>query len=637
MKQYHKDNVGDLCSQESQSPDDRTLRGSERKAARFHFNFKTKENLLEKERSSCRENIMKSRVLEQESFSMPGFDIGSNRIHAESRMTQGVPRQTPCHNGEDALMKAVSTATHQAGKAAKEGQQHHLQATFPLDDATASQYPSPPLLNNEHKPPSSPSQTRTSLRAQLRSRNGPSKERLRVSFSESPSLDFSRGDRETGRKLDVLDLDRDPSPNRSNAMRNSRKNNQSELHNRDLKLESYDQMYVPCSANYRELLKKLHTERKAVDDLCNYTSWSANEFLNSTRSSCGQLLGQHLETDSNPSSSLKLTSDAKPKSPFLPLAHSVSTSFGDFLTKHGSSPNEAPLENSPPVSSLASGPRKGQECRSVSPVRMDFKQAASQQAPVTPKPCFQEPGVKYRYSERNNLHPQAEENISTEKNSPVVTVLRQLLELVDRYWSGSGSLLHNKEFLAVARNLLAQLTTLTPSHQDGYPAGVATSGQNSAGINYRIQPKPCQQCNRMGRPVQKQTENQVPSFKDRDGEAAPAFHGSPHRSSSLSYDELLNRNEVLSAQVDVMSLELKQLKKQQETISLLRESQKSLVSTNNFLLQQLTRAHSPVSGKGGFLSGKEATADNAPFCEKLAHQSPLSAFGSNALCVTEQL
>lgn len=86
--------------------------------------------------------------------------------------------------------------------------------------------------------------------------------------------------------------------------------------------------------------------------------------------------------------------DAKPKSPFLPLAHSVSTSFGDFLTKHGSSPNEAPLENSPPVSSLASGPRKGQECRSVSPVRMDFKQAASQQAPVTPKPCFQEPGVK---------------------------------------------------------------------------------------------------------------------------------------------------------------------------------------------------------------------------------------------------
>lgn len=160
----------------------------------------------------------------------------------------------------------------------------------------------------EHKPPSSPSQTRTSLRAQLRSRNGPSKERLRVSFSESPSLDFSRGDRETGRKLDVLDLDRDPSPNRSNAMRNSRKNNQSELHNRDLKLESYDQMYVPCSANYRELLKKLHTERKAVDDLCNYTSWSANEFLNSTRSSCGQLLGQHLETDSNPSSSLKLSS-----------------------------------------------------------------------------------------------------------------------------------------------------------------------------------------------------------------------------------------------------------------------------------------------------------------------------------------
>ncbi|XP_066494018.1 leucine-rich repeat-containing protein 36 [Tiliqua scincoides] len=246
--------------------------------------------------------------------------------------------------------------------------------------------------------------------------------------------------------------------------------------------------------------------------------------------------------------------------------------------------------------------------------------------------------MKYRYSERGNLHTEAEEPVSTERSSPVIIVLRQLLELVDHYWTGSGSLLLNKEFLAPARDLLAQLTTLAPSQQVVYPTCVATSGLSSAGINYRTQPKLSQHCNRIGRPVQKQADNQLPTFKERDLEAVATFHVSPHRASSLSYDELLNRNEVLSAQVDVLSLELKQLKKQQETISLLRESQRSLVSTNNFLLQQLTREHSPSSGKAGLVSGKVTTAGSASFCEKLAHQSPLSsAFGSNPLCGSEQL
>lgn len=639
MKQYYKDTIDDLCSQGSQSPDDRTLRSGERKASHFHFNLKNKDNLFDKEKSSCRENTMKCRVLEQESFSVPSFDTGSNRTHAELHLTQGVPRHTPCHDDEDTLLKAVSAGTLQAGKAAKESRQHHLQATLPLDDATSSRFPSPPLLDNEHKPLSSASQTRTSLRSQMRSRAGQGKERFRVSFSEGPSLDFSGGDRETGRKLDILDLGQDASPTRSGTLSDSRKNNHSEVPSRDLRLDSYENLYLPYSAHYRELIKKLHNERKVVDDLCNYTSRSANEFLTATRSSCGQFLGQHLDTESSPASPLKLSSDAKPKSPFLPLAHSASTSFGDYLSKHGPLPSEAPLENSPPVSSLTSWSRKGQEpptCRSLSPSRADFKHPTIQHTPVTPKPCFQEPGMKYRFSERSSLHAQADEPISTEKSSPIIVVLRQLLELVDRFWTGSGSLLLNKEFLAPARDLLAQL--MTPSQQDMYPSGVATAGLNSSGINYRIQPKPAQLCNRIGRPMQKQAEHQVLSFKEQDLEAAATFHVNPHRATLLSYDELLNRNEVLSAQVDVLSLELKQLKKQQETISLLRESQRSLVSTNNFLLQQLTKEHSPSSGKAAVLSGKVAPAGSASFCEKLAHQSPLSsAFGSIPLCGSEQL
>lgn len=160
----------------------------------------------------------------------------------------------------------------------------------------------------EHKPLSSASQTRTSLRSQYRSRAGQGKERFRVSFSEGPSLDFSGGDRDTGRKLDILDLGQDASPNRSGTLSDSRKNNHSEVPNRDLRLDGYEHLYVPYSAHYRDLIKKLHNERKVVDDLCNYTSRSANEFLTTTRSSCGQFLGQHLDPESGSANPLKLGS-----------------------------------------------------------------------------------------------------------------------------------------------------------------------------------------------------------------------------------------------------------------------------------------------------------------------------------------
>ncbi|XP_060110405.1 leucine-rich repeat-containing protein 36 [Heteronotia binoei] len=107
---------------------------------------------------------------------------------------------------------------------------------------------------------------------------------------------------------------------------------------------------------------------------------------------------------------------------------------------------------------------------------------------------------------------------------------------------------------------------------------------------------------------------------------------------SLSYDELLSRNKQLSAKVDALTSELKQFKNQQDTISLLRESQKSLVSTNNLLMQQLNREQGPSSAKGALLSEKITASTKAPFLVRTSRHAPSSsAFDFSQLCSSQQL
>ncbi|XP_054856679.1 leucine-rich repeat-containing protein 36-like [Eublepharis macularius] len=177
-----------------------------------------------------------------------------------------------------------------------------------------------------------------------------------------------------------------------------------------------------------------------------------------------------------------------------------------------------------------------------------------------------------------------------------------------------------------------------PSQKDGSSA--ATPSSNSARINYRIlkdQLKYSQHFPDIDKSM-KPEESQVPSFSEVGGEASATLNYNCQGKHSFSYDELLNRNEQLSTQLDILTLELKQLHEQQDTISLLRESQKSLVSTNNFLLQQLNREQDPSAAREALHSEKITTSAKAPFIERMPHRAPpSSAFGSSHLCTSQQL
>ncbi|CAI9587051.1 unnamed protein product, partial [Staurois parvus] len=71
-----------------------------------------------------------------------------------------------------------------------------------------------------------------------------------------------------------------------------------------------------------------------------------------------------------------------------------------------------------------------------------------------------------------------ESSPSRSETSSISDVLQQLMDLVDRYWNGSGSLLHNQRFLVPARELLTKLMT-----SDSAPTGDQLRGsRNSHGL-----------------------------------------------------------------------------------------------------------------------------------------------------------
>ncbi|XP_060131913.1 leucine-rich repeat-containing protein 36 isoform X4 [Zootoca vivipara] len=320
-------------------------------------------------------------------------------------------------------------------------------------------------------------------------------------------------------------------------------------------------------------------------------------------------------------------------------AVSASTSFGDFLSKHRSLLSEVSLGNSQSATALTSTSRKGRDppaCRSLSPSRMEFKHTSSQHTPVNPKHCFKEPVMELHSREHSDSPLQTASIVSsTEKQCLLVTVLQQLLDLVDRYWNGSGSLFINKDFLAPARDLLAYLMTAARSQQDVCSTRKAILGPSSSGFSCQLpreHPKYSQQhiSSVIEKAMRKVEERQSPTFKERGVEggaaAAATSSSSSHGIYSLSYDELLSRNEQLNAQVDILTFELKQLKKQQDTISLLKESQRSLVSTNNFLLQQLNKEQDPSVGKTRRLSEKIPDAPCHASCPaRTSHRASLTS------------
>ncbi|XP_044787985.1 leucine-rich repeat-containing protein 36 isoform X2 [Bubalus bubalis] len=283
----------------------------------------------------------------------------------------------------------------------------------------------------------------------------------------------------------------------------------------------------------------------------------------------------------------------------------LATSLSDLTQAHGSFPNNSILGDSLRTLLLPTGTSENRENltkRSLSPSRRGFRRKENILATLNTKHGFRDAtGSEPLSSDLGSLHglPGNHSPPVSARTSHVATVLRQLLELVDKHWNGSGSLLLNKKFLGPARDLLLTLVVPAPSQQwcRSHPEDTSKAfHRREMELKETGQLVPNDMESLKQKLVRVLEENLILSEKVQrleEGATTSIVSGHP----SHTYDDLLRKNQQLNMQVSCLNQELAQLKKLEETVTLLHESQRSLVVTNEYLLQQLNKEQKGYSGK----------------------------------------
>ncbi|CAN2389336.1 hypothetical protein PRIEUP_LOCUS5749 [Pristimantis euphronides] len=238
-------------------------------------------------------------------------------------------------------------------------------------------------------------------------------------------------------------------------------------------------------------------------------------------------------------------------------------------------------------------------------------------------------GLKRASSLNSLLSPKSEylssvnklENRESSRNSEVPSIndiLHQLMDLVDRYWNGSGSLLQNQRFLAPARYLLSRLTSQvdsTISHRQNEDSETTDSVKlkliKVMEENHFLRTKVCK------------LENQA-SRKDGSGVLSPP------------QDDLRQKYEQLSLQVDSLQQQVEKTNKLQETVNLLHNSQRSLVCTNDYLVEQLSKVSPTMIAKPPQTSPHRTSMDRYLYSEPSKPRAP-TTHGAGHYRTTEKL
>ncbi|XP_017394708.1 leucine-rich repeat-containing protein 36 [Cebus imitator] len=631
--------------------DDRAVREGERKAAKLHFsqlgnsgNF-----LLEVEKSS-REKTMKNCVTDECSASKVSANVDS-RIEMDSNKGLFIP--FPNREIKDSL----STSATQGN-----GTPDQKLDTFPLGTQVIYSLSVPRVIGGGGVPRGSPFLTLCAidqnykpllpekcfwqtesmfgeqrysqlgykeflpcfvfspwwrlefrhylpLQSTVRSPEKMTREGYRLSFLDSNSSG-SFPEKELIPKPDTFHLTHDASLSKRLDVGDSSQIHPCQLPS-DVGLENYDSRYSQTLSLHGSLGKRPQRSKNYQE----YSIKPSNDIKATTSHSCGDLLTSLSNPDSSAGRLLKLSSDLYATTHFnsdpallVNVEQQLSTSFGDLTPAHGSVSNNAVLGNrATPLQTLLLSPGTSEDReiftkRSLSPSKRGFKWKDNILANLNPKHGFRDAtGSEPLSSDLDSLHglPGNHSPPISARTPHVATVLRQLLELVDKHWNGSGSLLLNKKFLGPARDLLLSLVVPAPS-QPRYRSHPEDT--TKAFCRREVELKEAGQLvpNDMESLKQKLVrvleENLILSEKIQQLEEGAAI-SIVSRQQSHTYDDLLHKNQQLTMQVACLNQELAQLKKLEETVAVLHESQRSLVVTNEYLLQQLNKEPKGYSGK----------------------------------------
>ncbi|XP_043754726.1 leucine-rich repeat-containing protein 36 [Cervus elaphus] len=572
--------------------DDRAVRESERKAAKLHFSqLGNSENFLLEVEKSSREKTVKNCVTNESTASKVSTD-SNNRIETDSNKGLFIP--FPNREIKDSLTSSSAT---QGSVIPDEKLDPFLLGTQ-MQEVARREMPSENNQEDEIRRYSPHQLT-------VRSPEKMAKEGYRISFLDKSS--GSSPEKDLIPKPDTYQLTHDASLGKRLDVGDSSQIHPYQLPS-DVGLENYDSHYSQNLSLHGSIGKRPQRNKNYRE----YSTKPSNNMKATTSHSCGDLLTSLSNPDSSTGRLLKLSSDLYAATHFnsdpalvVNVEQQLATSISDLTQARGSFPNNSVLGDSLKTLLLPTGTSENRENltkRSLSPSRRGFRRKENILAALNTKHGFKDAtGSEPLSSDLGSLHglPGNHSPPVSARTSHVATVLRQLLELVDKHWNGSGSLLLNKKFLGPARDLLLTLVVPAPSQQwcRSHPEDTSkTFHRREMELKETGQLVPNDMESLKQKLVRVLEENLILSEKIQrleEGATTSTVSGHP----SHTYDDLLRKNQQLNMQVSCLNQELAQLKKLEETVTLLHESQRSLVVTNEYLLQQLNKEQKGYSGK----------------------------------------
>uniref|UniRef100_A0A8C6CKX3 Leucine rich repeat containing 36 n=1 Tax=Moschus moschiferus TaxID=68415 RepID=A0A8C6CKX3_MOSMO len=573
--------------------DDRAVRESERKAAKLHFSqLGNSENFLLEVEKSSREKTVKNCVTNESTASKVSTDH-DNRIETDSN--KGLFTPFPNREIKDSL---TSTSATQGSVIPDQKIDPFLLGTQ-IQEVARREMPSENNQEDEIRRYSPHQLT-------VRSPEKMAKEGYRISFLDNKSSGSSP-EKDLIPKPDTYQLTHNASLGKRLDVGDSSQIHSYQLPS-DVGLENYDSHYSQNLSLHGSIGKRPQRNKNYQE----YSTKPSNNVKATTSHSCGDLLTSLSNPDSSTGRLLKLSSDLYAATHFnsdpalvVNVEQQLATSLSDLTQAHGSFPNNSILGDSLRTLLLPTGTSENKQNltkRSLSPSRRGFRQKENILSTLNTKHGFRDAtGSEPLSSDLGSLHglPGNHSPPVSARTSHVATVLRQLLELVDKHWNGSGSLLLNKKFLGPARDLLLTLVVPAPSQQwcRSHPEDTSKAfHRREMELKETGQLVPNDMESLKQKLVRVLEENLILSEKiQRLEESATTSIVSGHP--SHTYDDLLRKNQQLNMQVSCLNQELAQLKKLEETVTLLHESQRSLVVTNEYLLQQLNKEQKGYSGK----------------------------------------
>ncbi|CAH7069830.1 Lrrc36 [Phodopus roborovskii] len=575
-------------------PDDRTVRDSERKAAKLHFSqLGNSENFLLEVEKSSREKTMKNCVTDGGSASKVNPEADTR---TETDSNKGLFIPFPNREIKDSLTS--TSASQSNGKTAQKLD------VFPL--GTQIQEATRRETSDTHKEDGLEYRHYSPHQSTVRSPEKMSRDGYRVSFLDSKSSGSSP-EKDLIPKPDMYPCIHDVSLSKHLDVGDSNQILPYQLPS-DVDLDYYDNHYSQTLSLHGSLVKR-------PQKIKNYREFSikpSSDIKATSSHSCGDLLTSLSNPDSSTGRLLKLSSDLYATTHFnsdpalrTNVEQQLPSSLSDFGPAPGSFPSNRALGNSLRTLLLPPGTPENREIPTKRSLSGGFKRKDNVLANLNLKCGFQEATgseAQPLSSDLGSLHglPGNHSPPISARTPHVATVLRQLLELVDKHWNGSGSLLLNKKFLGPARDLLLSLVVPAPPQQ-----WYRSQLDDKAGKAFRWRESELKEAGQLvpndvenlkQKLVKVLEENLILSERIQQlegGAAIPIVSGHP----SHTHDDLLRRNQQLTIQVACLNQELTQLKRLEETVTLLHESQRSLVVTNEYLLQQLNKEQKGYSGK----------------------------------------